>query len=217
MLKNIDFMNDFFFVISDRGTNIIEVKCSLSRSKFGVMDQAIAQTVVFSFLQNKKYPNIFIPNILISPEEFRVIMYNATHDLLICSQPLYLFTEKRSDTARVLRTSSIAILWMVLHYKTFLKDVTDLLDKKCFEKVKALFKKTKNIDVYCKKEIQIYAKSFAPDKEKEYFPDLNSLTDGENITNLVENLAISPESAVTGKKKSKKKSKRTGTKPENDK
>lgn len=72
------------------------------------MDQAIAQTVVFSFLQKGESPNIFIPNILISPKEFRVIMYNAENDLLICSQPLNLFTKQ--DSSDSLNFSSVLVL-----------------------------------------------------------------------------------------------------------
>lgn len=204
-----------FFIISDGGQNIIEVKCSLSRAKFEVMDQAIAQTIVFSFFQEKKNPDIFIPNILISPEEFRVIMYNAKHDLLICSQPLDLFTKKASEskTPRCLDNMSIGILWMVLHYETFLAKVSFLLSKECIKIVKAMFK-TETSVYREEKGIQLYVKSFPPEEKKDYFPDSTSLADGKNVFSgeLVEKLnkiAISSKSDVMGSKKNKRKSTKT--------
>lgn len=159
--------------------NIIEVKRSLSRAKFAVMDQAIAQTIVFSFLQKEGSPNIFIPNILISPKEFRVIMYNAKDDLLICSQPLNLFT--KHDSTGCLDFSSLFVLWMVLHYETFLEDVKQVVQKVCIQDVKAEFNAKTNTNIYWT-DIESSVNKFPTPTNKGYFPDLESLAKGENVS-----------------------------------
>lgn len=159
--------------------NIIEVKRSLSRSKFAVMDQAIAQTIVFSFFQRKGSPNIFIPNILISPKEFRVIMYNAENDLLICSEPLNLFTEQEST--RCLNVSAVIVLWMVLHYKTFLEDVKQVVQEDFIQHVKAEFNPKSNNNIYWTK-IESSVKRFPTPTNEGYFPDSKSLAKGKNVS-----------------------------------
>lgn len=106
----------FFISVSNGKRNIIEVKRSMLQPN--IEDQAVAETIVFSFLQKTKHPDIFIPNILFSPREFRIIMYDSKKDILICSQPLDLF--KRTTTSTFdLDSTSIIILWMVLHYELF--------------------------------------------------------------------------------------------------
>jgi hypothetical protein len=100
---------------SPGGRTISEVKLSLS----GAESQAIAQTIVFSFLQRKrhrKFSNFLIPNILISPHDFRIIMFDAVNDILICSVPLPIFQPYPSSSLQI---ASIIILWMVLHYRMF--------------------------------------------------------------------------------------------------
>lgn len=165
--------------------NIIEVKRSLSRSKYAVMDQAIAQTIVFSFFQRKGSPNIFIPNILISPKEFRVIMYNADNDLLICSEPLNLFTEQ--DSTRCLNVSAVIVLWMVLHYETFLEDVKQVVQEDCIQHVKAEFNPKSNNNVYWTK-IKSSVKRFPTPTNEGYFPDSESLAKGKNVSRKNESL-----------------------------
>lgn len=143
------------------------------------MDQAIAQTVVFSFLQKGESPNLFIPNILISPKEFRVIMYNAENDLLICSQPLNLFTKQ--DSSDSLNFSSVLVLWMVLHYKTFLKDVKQVVQEECIRHVKAEFNAETNNNVYWT-NIKSSVNKFPTPTMKGYFPDSESLAKGKNVS-----------------------------------
>lgn len=194
--------------------NIIEVKRSLSRSKFAVMDQAIAQTIVFSFfLQKKGSPNIFIPNILISPKEFRVIMYNAKNDLLICSGPLNLFTEQ--DSTRCLKFSSLIVLWMVLHYETFLEDVRQVVQENCIEKVKAKFNEKTNAKYL--NEITSSVNKFPTPTNKGYFPDSESLASGKNVSrkNSVNELAGSLNEIKLVDEESKTESKSGKTKKEN--
>lgn len=116
------------------GTTILEFK--LSPTKKGVFDQAIAQTIVFSFTQRGRHPNlreIFIPNILVSPKELRVFMYDSDNDILIYSPPLDIF----QDDTGVLNVYSIIVLWMVLHYKLFCEETKSLIANKDIDKDEA--------------------------------------------------------------------------------
>lgn len=198
-----------------RWRNIIEVKRSLSRSKFAVMDQAIAQTIVFSFLQKGGSRKIFIPNILISPKEFRVIMYNTENDLLICSEPLNLFTEQESK--HCLNFSSLIVLWMVLHYEMFLEDVKQVVQKDCIQHVKAEFNAEANHNVYWT-SIQSSVKHFHTHTNKGYFPDSESLAKGKNVSRKnvsVNELAGSVSGINLVDEESKTESKSGKTKKEN--
>lgn len=169
-------------------TNIIEVKRK-SLSGSGVVNQAIAETIVFSFLKNKTQSHITIsPNILISPKEFRVIMYDTANDFLICSDTVKVFTKSTEDpTTDILDCSSIIILWMVLHYEHFLKQENSPAtkigsrDKKIFQ---AMFKDRalENYDLY-KDELKFGVKSFRKEIVRDSFPTTESLAEGEDICN----------------------------------
>lgn len=162
-------MIGFFFPDKYFGRAIIEVKQSLSNPM--VVDQAVSQTIVFSFIQEKEYPSAhsFVPNILISRDEFRVIMYDATNDILICSQPLYIFEETS------LNESSIIILWMVLHYRVFLKKKeADTRLNNC----KASFNST---NLYCNKSELKFGKEYFPVVEKDSLPSLETLSVSKDV------------------------------------
>ena len=84
-------------------------------------DQALAQVIVFSLLQRQKHPEMahhLIPNILISPEEFQIFMYDSVNDILVGSRPSKLF-----DDETLLRTESVVVLWLVLHYREFCQGI----------------------------------------------------------------------------------------------
>lgn len=163
-------------VNSSSGRNIIEVKCSLERSRNAVKDQATAQTIVFSFLQRETHLNLFIPNILISPDEFRIIMYDADNDILICSESLCIVDDSES-----LENSSIILIWMVLHYETFLEDVTC-----CFKNGDRIMQKYQAELSYEARQKYRNAIKFCEEKgagstDKAVFPDSKSLSEGENV------------------------------------
>lgn len=113
------------------GELIAEVKLHFSEYS---MNQAIAQTIVFSCIQKKKYPtfpNHMVPNIVISPENFRVIMYDAEKDVLLCSKSIDLFNPEESET---LSKKAVVVLWMILHYRLFcsgMKNVKERLLQEC--------------------------------------------------------------------------------------
>ncbi|KAK3091377.1 hypothetical protein FSP39_019419 [Pinctada imbricata] len=89
---------------------------NLSTSDPHVIDQALAQTIVFASLQRQRHPsfhNHLIPNIVISSHHFRVVMYDAELDVLICSDEIPIFFRGQ------LLPSAIKALWLVLHYEMF--------------------------------------------------------------------------------------------------
>ena len=99
----------------------------------GVDSQAIAQTIVFSFIERKRYPNPKISNILIPNDSIRIIMYDAVNNILICSLPLSIF---QSYPSKSLEIAFIIILWMVLHYRMFCDGIDASLIKKADIEIK---------------------------------------------------------------------------------
>ena len=82
-----------------------------------ILKQAIAQTIVFSLIQYQTHPeflNHMVPNIVISPEEVQIFMYDAASDILLCSNTIELFEAKH-----LLVTDTVVSLWMVMHYRLF--------------------------------------------------------------------------------------------------
>ena len=101
------------------GKTISEIKIKVSPA--ASRDQAIAQVIVFSLLQKKKHPELehhLIPNIVISVDEFKLFMYDSENDILVCSMSLPIFDEQMS-----LKTVSIVMLWLVLHYRKFCEGI----------------------------------------------------------------------------------------------
>lgn len=91
---------------------------------------------MFSLLQRQKHPEYqhhLVPNIVISPTDFQIFMYDAVNDILLGSYPLLLFDVETES----LRIESVMILWMVLHYRMFCEGI----------KIDALTDDFKNFDM----------------------------------------------------------------------
>lgn len=132
--------DDDYECSSSGGKTISDAK--LFQSKTSAENRAVAQTIVFSFLQRKRlpeFPNLLIPNILISPQEFRIIMYDAVNDILMCSVPLPIFQPYPSNSLEI---ASIIILWMVLNHRIFCEGTDALIREMGIErkKIQADFK-----------------------------------------------------------------------------
>lgn len=96
------------------GESIVEVK---KRFAYHSMNQALAQTIVFSCLKKKsalQCNNHMVPNIVISKKKIKILMYDAEKDVLLYSRSISLF-----DSQRKLSSIAIVVLWMVLHYRLF--------------------------------------------------------------------------------------------------
>ena len=150
----------------------------------GAESQAIAHSIVFSFIQRKRHPkfsNFLIPNILISPNSFRIIMYDAVNDILICSLPLSIFQSYPSKSFEI---ASIIILWMVLHYRIFCNGIDVSLIKKADIEIKSIqanFKERANekLDFYVNKP-KFGVQGF-PIVQRESLPSFESLSLGVHI------------------------------------
>jgi hypothetical protein len=59
-----------------------------------------------------------VPNIVISPEKFEIMMYDADKDILLCSNSVSLFNLDVPEN-RTLTNEAVIVLWMVLHYRIF--------------------------------------------------------------------------------------------------
>lgn len=150
------------------------------------MNQAIAQTIAFSFIQRKERTKLFfVPNILISPKEFRVIMYDSDNDYLICSQPMCIFTEFKKKW--ILDKISIFFLWMVLHYDIFSGTVNlkTLFENNVPAKKRPALKAKFPERAAGKEDVYRDQLKFCTEKicssGQEYFPDKNSLENGKNV------------------------------------
>ncbi|XP_061190886.1 uncharacterized protein LOC133199005 [Saccostrea echinata] len=104
------------------------------KSPNDTLAEAFAQTIVFSLTEKQKHPNFFhhmVPNIVISPEKFEIVLYDADRDTLLCSNSIFLFNLDLPEH-RSLTNDAVLILWMVLHYELFCsgfdKASDDLLD-----------------------------------------------------------------------------------------
>lgn len=92
---------------------ITEVKRDVSDD---VLKQALAQTIVFSLMQRNRHPersNHMTPNIVISPQKFKIMMYDAENDIFLVSNYITLFD------GEYLSNNAVIVLWMVLHNRTF--------------------------------------------------------------------------------------------------
>ena len=82
------------------------------------VDQLIAQSVCFSFLQNSRHPefiNKLVPSIGISTSEMIILMYDACNDTLVQSAAIQLV----DTTKETVRMHGLIALWLVLNYKSF--------------------------------------------------------------------------------------------------
>lgn len=91
-----------------------------------VQDQTAAQTVVFAMAYQTANPlsKVFIPNILICPSKFYIVMYEPINDVLVWSTEFPLF----SQSDRRLQGVSVIALWMVMHYKLFCKEANEIFE-----------------------------------------------------------------------------------------
>lgn len=92
----------------------IEVKTNLQRNP-----KIIAQTIVFSLLQEKRHPereHFLTPCIGIGNSELIILFYDSEHDVLLESSHVPLF---ESPVSCKFSYSSILACWLVVNYKVF--------------------------------------------------------------------------------------------------
>lgn len=106
------------------------------------LEQAFTQTIVFSLVQKQRHPDSLdhmVPNVVISPEKFEIVMYDADNDILLCSNSIFLFNLDLPEN-RTLTNEAVVVLWMVLHYRIFCSGFNNA-SHEVLERCKSNFKK----------------------------------------------------------------------------
>ena len=86
-----------------------------SEKMISCQEQIRAETIVFSFLQKKKYTeldNFLIPTISMSKTQVKICLYDCENDIFLETPLLDLFRDKK-----FLILDTIITLWLVLNYK----------------------------------------------------------------------------------------------------
>ena len=94
---------------------VVEVK---RRGLTGVLNQLVAQTVVFSYTMGNRHPdlNSMVPGIAINAQEYRIVLFDHVNDLLLITRalPYKKFESSAMDDAGIL------LLWVVLNHRKFM-------------------------------------------------------------------------------------------------
>lgn len=103
----------------------VEVKNSNNFSP-GDYSQILAQTMVFSFLQNKLNAsgseNSLVPGVGICADKLIIFLYDCKEDVLLQSTQMKLFSSQGEE---VLSCRAVVILWLVLNYGIFCTGIPD--------------------------------------------------------------------------------------------
>jgi competence CoiA-like predicted nuclease len=110
---------------------------------------------------------------MIDSERFRILMYDADKDILLCGMDLPIFYENH------LNFTSIVILWMVLHYRIFCSGINGTPEE--LENVKCNFQEVteEKWEIY-RKSLKVGVSNF-PNVKKETgrFPSYESILFGK--------------------------------------
>ena len=122
-------LNKFSFILiseneSPGESSITEVKLTIK----GSTDQAISQVIVFSMLQKIKHPSFdrhLVPSIVISSDEFYIVMFDAAKEILLCTPICDIFQDKSKS---VVYEEVVLILWMILHHRILCSGIPERQD-----------------------------------------------------------------------------------------
>lgn len=151
---------------------IIEVKKVIPDE---LLQQALAQTIVFSWIQRKRHPersNHMVPNIVISPKQFKIMMYDAGKDVFLVSTFIDLFTDEKCTK---LSSNAVIVLWMVLHNRLFCTGFDSRVDSSLLEKLKSDFITIVDdkLGTYSD-SLEFFVSKFNPEKKPALNDSLNS-------------------------------------------
>lgn len=77
-----------------------------------VLSQVVATTVVASFTNHGILPDVTItPVLLLCKQRVSVCLYDCTSDILLCSEPLPLFSEDKVNE------NGLTLIWIILNYR----------------------------------------------------------------------------------------------------
>ena len=105
--------------------------------------QLTAQSIVFSFLQNKynkdRMKSRLVPAISISLKNYQIICYDSEQDILVSTVADSADTRLFDDTIKSLNYCSVVALWMTLNYRLLCSGVPTNSKKIRLRNVKAEF------------------------------------------------------------------------------
>jgi hypothetical protein len=107
---------------SPGGKSSMEVK--MKSSTLSKNPQLVAETIVFSFLQKKRHPelsNFLIPCVGIAGDAMLLMFYDSEHDVLLESSLVPLFKESESRFS----VEAVFITWLTVNYKYLCTGLTD--------------------------------------------------------------------------------------------
>ena len=94
---------------------VVEVK---RRGLTGVLNQLVAQTVVFSYTMGNRHPDLnpMVPGIAINAQEYKIVLFDHVNDLLLITRALPYKKFESSD----MDDAGILLLWVVLNHRKFM-------------------------------------------------------------------------------------------------
>ena len=94
---------------------VVEVK---RRGLTRVLNQLVAQTVVFSYTMGNRHPDLnpMVPGIAINAQEYKIVLFDHVNDLLLITEATPYKKFKSSD----MDDAGILLLWVVLNHRKFM-------------------------------------------------------------------------------------------------
>lgn len=173
-----DNSDDYVYIKDDNNMEDSDVSlggCEVKQTAIRAVNQSVAETIVFAMIQKAHHPNFLnhlIPNIVIDSGHFRILMYDAQNDVFLCSVLVPIFYGSH------LHTTSVIILWMVLHYRIFCSGIQD--DPNKLRQVKCQFKEkvAEKWEIYSR-SLKCCVSRFPPvKKDSDFFPSNEMLNFG---------------------------------------
>ena len=109
------------------------------------LDQVVAQAVLSSFIHHNRHPDQYalVPAVGISAVEGHVlaVLFDCQFDVLLTSLevPWLSWFNLDEDRGGGLAIPRVIILWLLLHYRLFLKSLQDLQDQVTLSVITTLF------------------------------------------------------------------------------
>ncbi|KAK3086572.1 hypothetical protein FSP39_020392 [Pinctada imbricata] len=101
-------------------------RAEVKLSSLEEISQIQAQTIVFSFYQKKRHPEVgLVPSISVSKTHIQFHFYDSAKDVYLMSRRMPLFQESGNSLSKVTALAT----WMVVNYKVLITVVTDEMEK----------------------------------------------------------------------------------------
>ena len=88
------------------------------RGLTGVLNQLVAQTVVFSYTMGNRHPDLnpMVPGIAINAQEYKIVLFDHVNDLLLITEAI---PYKKFESSFMV-DAGILLLWVVLNHRKFM-------------------------------------------------------------------------------------------------